>query len=335
MPASAGATAQANVTPTSMPSGARSRRSRARAPHEPLRADLLGAGRDHGELVAADARQAVALAHRALRGVRDGAQHDVAGRVAVLVVDRLEVVEVEQHERVAVARSPRPAPARGRTPRRLAIPVSGSSCRVAALAHLGAHEAQLQDTASRASGRSRPPRSRARGRGRWSRARRGRRASGLAYAARKSTTSGQASRGGKNQPMNSAVNSSTGCEVARGAAGRPERERDQRHHRPGHDGAQPERHRPAARARHHREARPRQRESAQPDRPARACSSPVPGSHCTTRPKSPVAIHIRPDVKSGSGPSSYGSPSRCSGRSRVGRRLQHRFDQDRRVPGAS
>ena len=103
--ASVGETAQANVTPTSSPRAWRPRRSRGQrrtsrsAPAPPHRGD-------HRELVAADARQAVALAHRALGGVGDGAQHDVAGRVAVLVVDRLEVVEVEQHQRVAARRSP-------------------------------------------------------------------------------------------------------------------------------------------------------------------------------------------------------------------------------------
>ena len=56
----------------------------------------------HRELVAAEPRGEVAGAHRGGDPVGDRHQHRVAGRVAVLVVDRLEVVEVEeQHRRLA------------------------------------------------------------------------------------------------------------------------------------------------------------------------------------------------------------------------------------------
>ena len=54
---------------------------------------------DHGELVAADAVDAVAGAHGRAHGVRDELDVLVAGLVAEGVVDDLEVVQVEQDQR--------------------------------------------------------------------------------------------------------------------------------------------------------------------------------------------------------------------------------------------
>jgi hypothetical protein len=48
----------------------------------------------------------------------------------------------------------------------------------------------------------------------------------------------------------------------------------------------------------HPQAKPH-RASTQPK-----CSLSVPGSRCTARPTAPVANHISPEVRSGSGPSS-------------------------------
>ena len=52
---------------------------------------------EHGELVAAEARDHVLLAHGAHEPGRDAAQQLVADRVAERVVDALEVVEVDEH----------------------------------------------------------------------------------------------------------------------------------------------------------------------------------------------------------------------------------------------
>ena len=64
--------------------------------------------RQHGaELLAAPARRAVEGAQRAADALAHPAQHGVPDRVAVLVVDRLEVVDVE-HQRADVVRAARP-----------------------------------------------------------------------------------------------------------------------------------------------------------------------------------------------------------------------------------
>ena len=55
-------------------------------------------GQHDDELVAAEARHEVALAHAAPQPPRDLAQRRVARRVPVRVVDRLEAVEVEHHD---------------------------------------------------------------------------------------------------------------------------------------------------------------------------------------------------------------------------------------------
>ena len=59
----------------------------------------IEAGQDHDELVAAEARDGVALAHRAGQPLRDRLQQLVAGIVAERVVDALEVIEVEEDAR--------------------------------------------------------------------------------------------------------------------------------------------------------------------------------------------------------------------------------------------
>ena len=70
---------------------------------------LVGVGEDHGELLAAGAADDVARPHVAFEDVAEGDQDLVADRVAVDVVDALEVVDVEQDEadRGVVARGAR------------------------------------------------------------------------------------------------------------------------------------------------------------------------------------------------------------------------------------
>ncbi|MCY1227290.1 hypothetical protein D9M72_395550 [compost metagenome] len=53
---------------------------------------------DHRELIAADARDRVALAHAGTQALRERHQQAVADRMAVVVVDRLEVVQVHQQQ---------------------------------------------------------------------------------------------------------------------------------------------------------------------------------------------------------------------------------------------
>ena len=72
-----------------------------RAPRElALVADLA---EEHGELLAAPARDAVVRPDRVAQAAGDLDQHAVAGAVAERVVDLLEVVEVEEHEAALVA----------------------------------------------------------------------------------------------------------------------------------------------------------------------------------------------------------------------------------------
>ena len=59
-------------------------------------------GQDHDELVAAEAREDVGLAHGPGEALRDRLQQQVAGIVAQRVVDALEVVEVEEQARDVV-----------------------------------------------------------------------------------------------------------------------------------------------------------------------------------------------------------------------------------------
>jgi hypothetical protein len=63
----------------------------------------IGARQQDGKLLAADAAQHVDLALALAHQVGQLAQHGVAGRVAVLVVDALEVIDIEQQHRRAGA----------------------------------------------------------------------------------------------------------------------------------------------------------------------------------------------------------------------------------------
>ena len=67
------------------------------------RGRLIGVGvrKQDGELVAAEPRHGVPVAHAVAQHARRGLQDAVTGAMAVEVVDRLEVVEVEQHDRPA------------------------------------------------------------------------------------------------------------------------------------------------------------------------------------------------------------------------------------------
>src|SRR5579862_4110051 len=65
---------------------------------ERLERRLIRDGREDRELVAADARDEVAVAKARADPLRELDQHTVAGAVAEAVVDRLEVVEVEEEQ---------------------------------------------------------------------------------------------------------------------------------------------------------------------------------------------------------------------------------------------
>ncbi len=56
------------------------------------------AGQDHGELLAADARDHVHLADHVGQDLGRLAEHLVTGRVAMAVVELLEVVDVDQEQ---------------------------------------------------------------------------------------------------------------------------------------------------------------------------------------------------------------------------------------------
>jgi len=58
----------------------------------------FGAGQDHGEFLAAVAEHEIIDAHSCGQCLRDGLQHTVAGRVAELVVDALEVIHIDQQQ---------------------------------------------------------------------------------------------------------------------------------------------------------------------------------------------------------------------------------------------
>ena len=64
---------------------------------------LVGTREDHGQLVAAQAREHVGLAHLLPQQLGDAPDHGVAGLVAEAVVDELEVVDVEQQYGAALA----------------------------------------------------------------------------------------------------------------------------------------------------------------------------------------------------------------------------------------
>lgn len=61
---------------------------------------------ENDELVAAEAGHGIDFAHQAMQAAGDGNEHGVARRVAVGVVDVLEVVQVEQQQRNKVAAAP-------------------------------------------------------------------------------------------------------------------------------------------------------------------------------------------------------------------------------------
>ena len=65
------------------------------------------ADQQHAELVAAEARHGVGVAHRVAQQLGDFAQHAVAGEVAAGVVDDLEAVEIEVAQHVRGLAAPR------------------------------------------------------------------------------------------------------------------------------------------------------------------------------------------------------------------------------------
>ncbi len=84
---------------------------------------------DHGELVAAQARQGAALVQAVFQALRHGADQQVADAVAEAVVDVLEVVQIDAQQRAAAAftfGAGQRCSMRSRSSRRLGRPVSGS-----------------------------------------------------------------------------------------------------------------------------------------------------------------------------------------------------------------
>ena len=67
------------------------------------RAGKVGLGQDQRELLAAIASREVDVPDPRTEDLADGPQNGVARRVAVAVVDGLEVVQVQEHERERVA----------------------------------------------------------------------------------------------------------------------------------------------------------------------------------------------------------------------------------------
>ena len=65
------------------------------------------ADQQHAELVAAEARDRVRIAHRFAQQLGDFAQHAVAGEMAAGVVDDLEAVEIEVTQHVRRLAAPR------------------------------------------------------------------------------------------------------------------------------------------------------------------------------------------------------------------------------------
>ena len=73
------------------------------APRQLERHVHVGAREEHGELVAADAIELVPGSRHREHGGGHGLEHLVAGGVALVVVDDLEVVEVDEDEREGLA----------------------------------------------------------------------------------------------------------------------------------------------------------------------------------------------------------------------------------------
>ena len=87
-------------------------------------------GKQHGELVAGEARDDVGRAHAAPHHVRDPAQDQVAGAVPAAVVDRLQPVDIHDEQgalaAVAVLERERLDSSSSRNRRRFISPVSES-----------------------------------------------------------------------------------------------------------------------------------------------------------------------------------------------------------------
>ena len=84
-----------------------------------------GAGRQHGELVAAEAGEQVVAPERGAHAVGHVAEEAVAVGMAERVVDGLEVVEVDQQQRQLLVLGARAGPARGRAARAAAAGSAG------------------------------------------------------------------------------------------------------------------------------------------------------------------------------------------------------------------
>jgi len=62
---------------------------------EPSRIASVGAGEDHGELIAPDARHDLELADRARQHARGESYRVVSGVVSVLVIHDFQVIEID------------------------------------------------------------------------------------------------------------------------------------------------------------------------------------------------------------------------------------------------
>ena len=130
----------------------------------------MGPGGDDGELIAADAGQGVGGAQDRLGALGDLAEDRVADRVAVVVVDPLEVVEVEDQQRQRAWSASRRAPggwcggrARSSASRQTASvgdPGQGVSVGDVALAQLGGQQPRSRPTSTQVA--ERKPATRAR-----------------------------------------------------------------------------------------------------------------------------------------------------------------------------
>ena len=76
--------------------------------HHDFRAKRIRAGQNHGELIAAESRHDVDLAHRRQHRARDAPKQRIPCGMAEAVVDLLEAIDVEirHRERLAVASTP-------------------------------------------------------------------------------------------------------------------------------------------------------------------------------------------------------------------------------------
>ena len=95
------------------------------SPGDLLAFAVVGAWKENREFVAAGACATAVLRGRLARCIRDSDQRLVAGKVAMEVVDSLEVIEVDQKEHAPALR-PNASPSARINSRRLASPVAGS-----------------------------------------------------------------------------------------------------------------------------------------------------------------------------------------------------------------